>query len=209
MEINKDNVFLVDEQNNQIGEMDKFEAHQHPAKLHRCSSVWLMNDKNQVLLQKRSLKKIVGAGWWANAICGNVRPPESFNDCAIRRLREEIGVIGVKISPIYQFIYRAYCNEKYGEHEFDQVYFGNYNGNLILNEDEASDYCWINLNDLLNQVNANSKVIAPEQTIKMSTQQLKKSTPACEIMIKNQNELLAPWTCIMLNDPRLIETLNN
>ena len=87
-----DKVILVNSEDQRIGEIDKHQVHEHPAKLHRASSVWLINDSNQVLLQKRSSKKIVGAGWWGNAICGNVRPTESYEDCAWRRLREEIGV---------------------------------------------------------------------------------------------------------------------
>lgn len=36
---------------------------------------------------------IVGAGQWANTCYGNVRPGESYLECAWRRLCEELGII--------------------------------------------------------------------------------------------------------------------
>ncbi|MBP7700870.1 NUDIX domain-containing protein [Candidatus Woesebacteria bacterium] len=213
------NITLVDENNNVLGEMDKYKAHEHPAKLHRASSVWLINDKNEVLLQKRSVQKIVGAGWWGNAICGNVRPNETFEDCAIRRLREEIGVIyqneageKLQLKPIYQFIYKAYCNSKYGEFEFDQVFVEKYNGKVELNHEEASDYCWVDFNFLINEIQKNSSIPSPKETLDFSIELLKQKTAPIKINLNNKKVLLAPWSAMMLNDDRLksyLESINS
>jgi len=174
--VHDDEVLLVNPDNEPIGQMDKFEAHEHPAKLHRCSSVWLINKKGQVLLQERSAKKIVGAGWWANAICGNLRPSEIYFDCAKRRLREEIGILygdlDGEIQPIYKFVYKAYCNDKYGEHEFDQVYVGSYNGKIIINENEVARVAWVNFDDLVTQINLKTSIASPEQTLIMDLDEL-------------------------------------
>lgn len=211
------NITLVDENNNFLGEMDKYKAHEHPAKLHRASSVWLINDKNEVLLQKRSKQKIVGAGWWGNAICGNVRPNESFKECAIRRLREEIGVINnentnLNLKPIYRFIYRAYCNSKYGEFEMDQVFVEKYNGSVELNQEEASDYCWVDLDFLVNEIEKNSSITNPKETLDLSFESLKQKTAPIKININHKEELFAPWSAMMLNDDRLtsyLESINS
>ncbi|MGD9129411.1 MAG: NUDIX domain-containing protein [Candidatus Woesebacteria bacterium] len=83
---------LVDQDDREIGVMEKYQVHENPPKLHRAVSVWLINDNGEVLFQKRSKKKIVGAGLWANTICGNVRLGESYKACAFRRLKEELGM---------------------------------------------------------------------------------------------------------------------
>lgn len=209
--VHNNEVLLVNLDNEPIGQMDKFKAHEHPAKLHRASSVWLINKKGQVLLQKRSAKKIVGAGWWANAICGNLRPTEIYSECASRRLREEIGILEgeIKIEPIYKFIYRAFCNEKYGEYEFDQVYVGNYEGVIIFNENEVSKVIWVDFNDLVSQINLKTSIVSPDQTLLMSMNELELNTAPCEVSFNQENLLLSPWTCMMLRDLRLSTALKN
>lgn len=222
---NLDKVTLVDTNDQVIGEMDKYKAHEHPARLHRAVSVWLINNKGETLLQKRSEKKIVGATWWGNAICGNVRPTETYKECAIRRLREEIGVTinndrekstvdintenskPLKLIPIHKFIYKAYCNEKYGEHEIDQVFVGKYNGKAVPNKDEVSEVSWINLRKLTLQLEKNIKSDSPlrnsQKTLEMSVKQLKLQTAPLEFEINKKTQLIAPWSCMMLSEVKL------
>lgn len=205
----KDKVMLVDENNKYIAKMDKYEAHKHPAKLHQAVSVWLINDKNQVLMQRRSAHKIVGAGWWANAICGNVRPSEIYSACALRRLKEEIGIENVQLKPVYKFKYKAYCNETYGEYEFDQVYVGKFNGEPVLNQDEVTETVWISLEELVKNITINAACVSPDQTLLMGLKDLKEYTSPSGIIISGRKQLLAPWTCMMLKDARLTQALRD
>ena len=46
-------VVLVDQNNNEIGTEDKLDAHKKGL-LHRAFSIFIFNDNNQILLQKRS-----------------------------------------------------------------------------------------------------------------------------------------------------------
>ena len=50
----QENLILVDLNDNQIGVMEKYQAHENPPHLHRASSVWLFNNRGQTLFQKRS-----------------------------------------------------------------------------------------------------------------------------------------------------------
>ncbi|MFN5937548.1 MAG: NUDIX domain-containing protein, partial [Sphingobacteriales bacterium] len=59
-------VILVDDFDNQIGVMEKMEAHEK-ALLHRAFSVFLFNAKGEMLLQRRALSKYHSAGLWTNA----------------------------------------------------------------------------------------------------------------------------------------------
>lgn len=168
-----DLVTLVNDRDEVIGSLDKYEAHRHPAQLHRAVSVWLVNCKGEVLFQQRSAKKIVGALWWGNTICGNVRPDENYEQCAQRRLREELGIEGVDLQPVYTFQYDAYANEEYGEHEMDRVFVGSYDGEVRPNPDEVVDFQWVKvdgLDDLQAEV-----IVTPWTLIMLSDARLRKT----------------------------------
>lgn len=145
---NPDLVTLVTENDEVIGSMDKIEAHRGAGKLHRASSVFLFrkNNKNELelLIQKRSDKKIVGAGQWANTVCGNVLPEESYEDCARRRLNFELGIAEVEnLEDGSTFRYHAQCNEEFSENEIVHIFAGWFDGEVKLNKDEVAEIKWV------------------------------------------------------------------
>ncbi len=209
--LQKDEVTLVTDDGKLLGRADKLEAHKHPAQLHLAASVWLFNSKKQVLFQKRSDSKIVGAGWWANTVCGNVFPVETYFDCAHRRLKHELNLSEIKVVPVYKFTYRAYCNQQYGEHEIDQVYVGKYEGTVSPNPEEASEVLWIDFATLVEKVRLQN-YISPEETLLKTSDSLKELTYPLEFPViansKTVTLLLAPWTVMMLKDLRLQEAVD-
>ena len=84
-------VILVDEQDNEVGTMEKMEAHQK-GRLHRAFSILLFNSKGEVLLQKRSIKKYHSGGLWTNTCCSHPFPRESMTDATHRKLLQEMGI---------------------------------------------------------------------------------------------------------------------
>lgn len=148
MQIALDQVTLVDKHDHQIGVMDKIEAHRGKGKRHRASSVFLFNKKGELLIQQRSEKKIVSALRWGNTCCGNVRPGETYEECALRRLREELGITTATIQPLYTFEYHVKCNDKFSEWEIDHVFVGKYDGEVVLNPDEVKEIHWITIEQL-------------------------------------------------------------
>jgi isopentenyl-diphosphate delta-isomerase len=145
---NQDQVTLVNEQDEVIGIMDKIEAHRGEGKLHRASSVFLFRkgfaDEVELLIQQRSDKKIVGAGQWANTVCGNVWPDESYEECARRRLEFELGIDEVvKFGGLTIFRYQAKCNEEFSENEIVHIFLGWFDGDIEPNEDEVAETQWI------------------------------------------------------------------
>ena len=154
-------VTLVNEKDEVIGEGELLEAHRGSGKLHRAISVFLFNDNDEVLLQKRSVKKIVGASQWANTCCGNVRPGESYEECAYRRLYEELGIEGIALIPICKFEYQIRCNEEFSEHEMDTVFTGKFNGEIKPNPEEVSEYKWMRKDDLILEWKKNKNQFVP------------------------------------------------
>ncbi|OGJ16816.1 MAG: hypothetical protein A2632_01950 [Candidatus Pacebacteria bacterium RIFCSPHIGHO2_01_FULL_46_16] len=143
-----DQVTLVDKHDRVLGVMNKIEAHRGAGVLHRAISVFLfrkLEDQTELLLQQRSSKKIVGAGQWANTVCGNVQPTENYFECARRRLREELGIVDPELvlQPGAKFRYQVVCNEEFGENELDQVFIGWYDGEVVPNPEEVQAVEWL------------------------------------------------------------------
>ena len=136
-------VVLVDENDNQLGLMEKIEAHEK-ALLHRAFSVFILNDNNELLLQRRALSKYHSPGLWTNTCCSHPRDGESVINAGIRRLREEMG-FETEINNLFSFIYKTKFDNGLTEHEFDHVLLGRYNKTPLINKFEVSDWKWSNI----------------------------------------------------------------
>ena len=146
-------VILVDNNDNQLGLMEKIEAHEK-AILHRAFSVFILNDNNELLLQKRALSKYHSPGLWTNTCCSHPRHGESVINAGLRRLKEEMG-FETEISSLLSFIYKAEFDNGLTEHEFDHVLVGRYNKNPSINKSEVSDWKWTDLDFLKKDVVSN------------------------------------------------------
>jgi isopentenyl-diphosphate delta-isomerase len=144
---------LNDNNDNQLGLMEKIEAHEK-AILHRAFSVFILNDNNELLLQKRALSKYHSPGLWTNTCCSHPRHGESVINAGLRRLKEEMG-FETEISSLLSFIYKAEFDNGLTEHEFDHVLVGRYNKNPSINKSEVSDWKWTDLDFLKKDVVSN------------------------------------------------------
>lgn len=133
-------VILVDEQDNPVGTMGKMEVHEK-ALLHRAFSVFIFNDKGEMLLQKRAATKYHSAGLWTNTCCSHPKPGETTEASAIKRLQEEMG-FSTPISKAFSFVYKAPFDNGLTEHEYDHVFTGTFNGLINPDPREVSDYCY-------------------------------------------------------------------
>lgn len=146
-------VVLVDTQDNAIGLMDKMEAHEKGL-LHRAFSVFVFNDKNELMLQRRALHKYHSGGLWTNTCCSHPRENEGLIEAGMRRLNEEMG-FHCNIEPVFSFIYKAKLDNELTEHEFDHVLIGHYNHIPKPNPAEVMDWKFVDLDFLENDIRKN------------------------------------------------------
>lgn len=149
-------VVLVDELDNPIGLMEKIEAHEK-ALLHRAFSVFILNDKNEVMLQQRAAEKYHSPLLWANTCCSHQREGESNIEAGQRRLQEEMGFV-VPLKELFHFIYKAPFDNGLTEHELDHVMIGYYNENPVINLEEVADWKWMSLEDIQKDMKENSEL---------------------------------------------------
>ena len=143
-------VILVDEQDNEIGQLEKMEAHRLGL-LHRAFSIILFNLKGEMLLQQRAAHKYHSPLLWTNTCCSHQRPGESNQAAAKRRLNEEMGM-EVELTESFSFLYKAKLDQGLTEHELDHVLFGYTNENPVINTEEVAAYKWISMEALLHDL---------------------------------------------------------
>ena len=83
-------VILVTGNDEEIGVMEKMEAHRKGL-LHRAFSVFIFDTDGKMLLQQRAAEKYHGGLLWTNACCSHPYPGENEQAAAERRLQEELG----------------------------------------------------------------------------------------------------------------------
>lgn len=143
-------IILVDESDNEIGTMEKMEAHRKGV-LHRAFSVLLLNSQGELLLQKRAKNKYHSGGLWTNTCCSHPLPHESIQDAARRRLKQEMG-IDLLPTFAFKFIYKTNLDQSLIEHEFDHVYVGVFDGIPMINKDEVEEWKFMSLDSLRNDI---------------------------------------------------------
>ncbi len=146
-------VILVDENDIQLGLMEKIEAHEK-ALLHRAFSVFIFNDKGELMLQQRALHKYHSPGLWTNTCCSHQRDGESNIEAGKRRLQEEMGFT-VELTETTSFIYKAPFDNGLTEHEYDHVMLGNYNDEPEINLDEVASWKWMPLPEVKDDIALN------------------------------------------------------
>jgi len=115
-----ENFYWVDENDNVLGQITRFEAHHDRNKIHRSVQIVLTNKKGEVLSQQRSFKKDKDPGNWSISTSGHVTYPDNYLETAYRELKEELGIE----TPL-TFVTKIHYNGK-TEQEMSAIFTGHY-----------------------------------------------------------------------------------
>lgn len=146
-------VILVDDNNEVQGFMEKMEAHKKGA-LHRAFSIFVFNNKGELLLQQRARNKYHSGGLWTNTCCSHPVRGEETIDSAKRRLKEEMGFT-TDLWEVFNFVYKAEMENGLTEHEYDHVFFGQYQDEPDFNKEEVMAFAYVSLDEIIKDVNRN------------------------------------------------------
>jgi len=151
--LDRSKVVLVDDKDQAIGVMDKLEAHEKGV-LHRAFSVFIFNNKGELLIHQRAQHKYHGAGLWTNACCSHPQWEEDIKESAQERLAYEMG-LACDLVYKFSFSYKIPVENNLIEHEYDHVFLGVSNQNPIINTDEVMAYQWIHPSKLQKDIQLN------------------------------------------------------
>lgn len=143
-------LILVDENDKEIGLMDKLSVHQEGL-LHRAFSVFIFNFNNELLLQQRADEKYHSGGLWSNTCCSHPNNSEKIEETVSRRLKEEMG-IECKTHFQFKFIYYTDFENGLKEYELDHIYFGRSDEKPCPDFTEVKDWKYMNLETLNEEI---------------------------------------------------------
>jgi len=135
---------VVDDTDTVIDRATRDEIHARGL-MHRAVHVLLFNSRSEVFVQLRSLSKDNSPGLWDTSAAGHVDSGESYLDCAVRELNEELGVT-VAAENLLQF-HRLHPSKENG-FEFVNVYKAHSDAPLTLQAEEIDDGRWLTPTEL-------------------------------------------------------------
>jgi isopentenyldiphosphate isomerase len=128
---------VVNDRDEVIDRQPRGEVHRLGLK-HRATHVLVFNSRGEVFLQKRSMKKDRQPGVWDSSASGHVDSGEDYDTCAVRELREELGLnIAQPPQPLFKI---DACDET--DQEFVRVYRCENDGPFTLHPDEIDEGDW-------------------------------------------------------------------
>ena len=140
-------LILVDEKDHVIGYEDRKKCHQGKGLLHRAFSILIFNDQKQLLIQKRSAKKLLWPLYWSNSVCSHPRRGESYEKATMRRLKEELG-FETPLRFLFKFQYQATFKDIGSENEMCSVHIGKFNGIVQANQSEIAEWKYVDIEEL-------------------------------------------------------------
>ncbi len=144
----QERVAIVDRDNSVLGYVKRSDlTNDHTW---RIISVWIENDRGQVLLQQRSLNKSHAGGKWTCAVEGTVEGDDEYEDTARREVVEEIGLDNFELRPAK----RLYCKTSHGS-RIAQGYQISCNWPIekfVIQKSEVADLRWIDRKTVIEDI---------------------------------------------------------
>ncbi len=155
-------VIIVNEKDEEIGLEDKIKAHLGEGILHRAIAIFLFNTKGELLITKRSAKKMLWPGFWDASCCTHPRKGESYIEAGERRLPEELG-ISCSLEYLTKFQYQDKYKDIGSENEMCALLEGHCKEDIKINPnpDEVADFRWISIEELKGEILENADKFTP------------------------------------------------
>ena len=160
-------LILVDENDQEIGTALKEDCHLGDGLLHRAFSVFVFNDKKEVLMQQRSGGKMLWGKFWSNACCSHPRLGEAIGDAAHRRVKEELS-LEINLDFLFKFKYQEQFKNIGSENELCHVFIGKCNQEPKVDSSEISDWKYLTIEELTRSIEENPSDFTPWLKIEWS-----------------------------------------
>jgi isopentenyl-diphosphate delta-isomerase type 1 len=133
-----DEIFdVVNDRDEVIGQATRADVHR-TGKKHRAVHVMVFNERGDIFLQKRSLKKDNHPGVWDSSSSGHLDSGEDYDACALREVWEELGI---RLAVIPKRLLKIDACHETGQ-EFVWIYETNHEGPFVLHPEEIDAGDW-------------------------------------------------------------------
>ncbi|MBQ8299730.1 MAG: NUDIX domain-containing protein [Clostridia bacterium] len=120
---------VLDCNGNKTGEIKPKSEIKKAGNYHRAIAVCIVNDKKEIIMQRRSKNKKVYANLWSIFVKGHVRAGETSEEACIREINEELGISVKKenLEYLYTIQEELIISEDYIERIFFDVFLARKN----------------------------------------------------------------------------------
>ncbi|MFA5125524.1 MAG: NUDIX domain-containing protein [archaeon] len=128
---------------------------------HLAAHIWIYNSRGEILLQFRSKQKKLFPSLWDISVAGHIGAGEEALTCAIREMKEEIG-LSVKpsdLEKVFTFKFSVSANDNMQNNEVCSVFLFKYDGlakDLVLQKEEVEKVKFFSI-DFLKKEFSNTK----------------------------------------------------
>ena len=142
---------VVDEYGNLTGEVMEREKVHDLNLLHWEIAVFVINNKKQILLQKRAATKRFNPNKWG--LCaGHVNSGQGIDDTALKEVEEEIGL--KLASDELHILEKMEVKKRKTNSHLTRIYYVVCNEeNFIIQTEELSEVKWFNIDDVIEMIN--------------------------------------------------------
>ncbi len=140
--VGSESLILVDDNDDEVGYASRTRCHEGSGLLHRAFSLFIFNDRGELLVQQRAAGKRLWPLYWSNSCCSHPRRAESLDVAIHRRLGEELG-LKCPLQFLFKFKYQAQFDGAGAEHELCSVFIGRSAGPVRANAAEIRAWRWI------------------------------------------------------------------
>jgi len=157
-----EHVVLLDPRGRVAGLQPKSATHGPATPLHLAFSCHVVRADGRVLLTRRARHKRTWPGVWTNACCGHPQLGETIGQAALRRLREELGVVPRAMAvALPDFTYRAAMDDGTVEHELCPVLVARVDDEPRLEATEVDDHEWVEWEALVERARVAPHTLSP------------------------------------------------
>lgn len=148
--------------------VEKLSVHERGLK-HLAISVFVIAD-GKILMQRRAQSKYHTPGLWANTCCTHPHWGEDTADTAVRRLTDELGIVGVPLAKRGTIEYRAEVPPNLIEHEVADIFVGHCAPDHAVtpNPDEVMEIEWMTQAHLMDLIATTPDAFTPWLKIYMA-----------------------------------------
>ena len=145
----QEQIWHVDENDNPIGAIGRDES-RNTGERYRIVRVSIEDERGNILLQKRLETKKSFPGCWDTSAGGNIAYGESYEEAALRELREEAGIEGANLVEVAYFYSEAADPDNRKLNRFTKVYrmLAPQDIEAIPQPEEVAEFVWATPDEL-------------------------------------------------------------
>ncbi len=147
-DVQSEQFVIVNKKDEIVGYKTRYECHHDKSLIHRATNIALFNSEGKLVMQKRSMQKDMYPGYYTLSATGHVSKGETYEQAAVRELKEEMGVSNIELKRINTSLVVA---EE--ETEMIALFIGKYDGQYAFPSDEVESIHFFSPSEIKNLKN--------------------------------------------------------